>query len=144
MLLAKDIRDRERGGRAEIKIIEGEAESDSPQDMKIMTEVLGQRSSVLPEGVPDATVDQEQKSKLTLYQWVHLNLTPSLVHVTLILCRVLFVSVSDAEGQMRVTEVATRPLSQNLLNHGVSFFFCYGYKFFKFQDFNTIWVLSNA
>lgn len=70
MLLAKDIRDRERGGRAEIRIIEGEAESDSPQSMEILTAVLGQRSSELPEGTPDANADQEQKSKLTLYQWV--------------------------------------------------------------------------
>lgn len=68
MLLAKDIRDRERGGRAEIRIIEGEAESDSPQNMEILTEVLGQRSSELTEGATDATADQEQKSKLTLYQ----------------------------------------------------------------------------
>lgn len=68
MLLAKDIRDRERGGRAEIRIVEGEAESHSPQSMEILTEVLGQRPSKLPEGAPDATADQEQKSKLTLYQ----------------------------------------------------------------------------
>lgn len=68
MLLAKDIRDRERGGRAEIRIIEGEAESDSPQNMEILTEVLGSRSIELIEGAPDATADQEQKSKLTLYQ----------------------------------------------------------------------------
>lgn len=68
MLLAKDIRDRERGGRAEIRIIEGEAESDSPQNMEILTEVLGQRSCELTVGAPDATADQEQKSKLTLYQ----------------------------------------------------------------------------
>lgn len=39
------------------------------------------------------------------------------------ICPLLCVSVSDAEGQMRVTEVATRPLSQDLLNHDVSFFF---------------------
>lgn len=68
MLLAKDIRDRERGGRAEIRIIEGEAESDSPQNMEILTEVLGQRCSELPNGAPDATADQEQKSKLILYR----------------------------------------------------------------------------
>lgn len=36
------------------------------------------------------------------------------------LCVLLFISVSDADGQMRVTEVATRPLSQDLLNHDVS------------------------
>lgn len=70
MLLAKDIRDRERGGRAEIGVIEGEAESDSPHSMQILTGVLGQRSSELPDGAPDAAADQEQRSKLTLYQWV--------------------------------------------------------------------------
>lgn len=130
MLLAKDIRDRERGGRAEIRIIEGEAESNSPQHMEILTEVLGQRSSELPEGAPDATADQEQKSKLTLYQWAPssplMMTTPpclGLVHIALIAFPLLFVSVSDAEGQMRLTEVATRPLSQDLLNHDVSLFF---------------------
>ncbi len=32
----------------------------------------------------------------------------------------LFHSVSDAEGQMKVKEVATRPLTQDLLDHDVS------------------------
>lgn len=32
----------------------------------------------------------------------------------------LFNSVSDAEGQMKVIEVAARPLTQDLLNHDVS------------------------
>lgn len=68
MLLAKDIRDRERGGRAEIRIIEGEAESNSPQNMEILTGVLGERSSELTDGAPDEIAGQEQKSKLTLYQ----------------------------------------------------------------------------
>lgn len=68
MLLAKDIRDRERGGRAEIRIIEGEAENNSPQNMEILTGVLGERSSELMDVAPDETADQEQKSKLTLYQ----------------------------------------------------------------------------
>ncbi|XP_044205209.1 advillin [Thunnus albacares] len=98
MLLAKDIRDRERGGRAEIKVIEGEAESNSPQNMEILTGVLGERTSNLTDGPPDETADQEQKGKLTLYH------------------------VSDAEGQMKVTEVATRPLVQDLLNHDDCYF----------------------
>ncbi|XP_063329167.1 advillin isoform X2 [Pelmatolapia mariae] len=93
MLLAQDIRDRERGGRAEIRVVEGEAESSSPQAMELMTETLGERTVALKDGPPDETVDQEQKGQLTLYQ------------------------VSDADGQMRVTEVATRPLVQDLLNH---------------------------
>lgn len=69
MLLAKDIRDRERGGRAEIKVIEGDSEKDSPQNMEILTGVLGQRTFNLVDGTSDETADQEQKGKLTLYQY---------------------------------------------------------------------------
>uniref|UniRef100_M3ZMB7 Advillin n=1 Tax=Xiphophorus maculatus TaxID=8083 RepID=M3ZMB7_XIPMA len=90
MVLAKDIRDRERGGRAEIRVIEGDAESSSPQNMEVMKNVLGDRPSVLPDGTPDETADQETKGKLT---------------------------VSDADGQMKVTEIATNPLVQDLLSH---------------------------
>ncbi|XP_074524428.1 advillin [Halichoeres trimaculatus] len=98
MLLAKDIRDRERGGRAEIKVIEGDAESNSPQSMEILKDALGERTAPLTDGPPDETADQEQKSKLMLYH------------------------VSDAEGQMKVTEVASRPLVQDHLNHDDCFF----------------------
>ncbi|XP_034441046.1 advillin [Hippoglossus hippoglossus] len=93
MLLAKDIRDRERGGRAEIRVIEGDAESNSPQNMEVLNNVLGERTSGLKEGPTDEVADQEQKAKLTLYH------------------------VSDADGQMKVTVVATTPLVQDLLNH---------------------------
>lgn len=68
MLLAKDIRDRERGGRAEVRVIEGEAESSSTEGMEVLSGVLGERNFDLMDGPPDETVDQEQKSKLTLYQ----------------------------------------------------------------------------
>lgn len=68
MLLAKDIRDRERGGRAEIRVVEGDAESNSPHSMEILNGVLGERTSRLTDGPPDATADQQQKSNLTLYQ----------------------------------------------------------------------------
>ncbi|XP_040014789.1 advillin isoform X2 [Xiphias gladius] len=98
MLLAKDIRDRERGGRAEIRVIEGDAESNSPQNMNILNDVLGERTSKLTDGPADETADQEQKAKLTLYH------------------------VSDADGQMKVTEVASRPLVQDLLNHDDCYF----------------------
>lgn len=93
MLLAKDIRDRERGGRAEVRVIEGEAESNSPQNMEIVKNILGERPSNLPDGTPDETVDQEIKGKLTLYR------------------------VSDADGQMKVAEIASNPLVQDLLSH---------------------------
>nr|XP_046240044.1 advillin [Scatophagus argus] len=98
MLLAKDIRDRERGGRAEIRVTEGEAESNFPQNMEILNGALGERTSALMDGPPDETADQEQKSKLTLHH------------------------VSDADGQMKVTEIATRPLTQDLLNHDDCYF----------------------
>ncbi|XP_069053750.1 advillin isoform X1 [Lepisosteus oculatus] len=93
MLLARDIRDRERGGRAEIGVIEGDAEQDSPELLEILTGILGQRTLELGRGEPDEQADQQQKANVTLYH------------------------VSDAQGQMKVTEVATRPLVQDLLNH---------------------------
>lgn len=67
-MLAKDIRDKERGGRAEIRLIEGEAEDSSPRVMEILTEALGERTCTLTDGAPDESADQEQKSQLTLYQ----------------------------------------------------------------------------
>lgn len=66
--MAKDIRDKERGGRAEVRVIEGEDESGSSESMKMLSGVLGQRNFELMDGPPDEAVDQEQKSKLTLYQ----------------------------------------------------------------------------
>uniref|UniRef100_A0A8C1YDD2 Advillin n=1 Tax=Cyprinus carpio TaxID=7962 RepID=A0A8C1YDD2_CYPCA len=81
MMLAKDIRDRERGGRTEIGVIEGDAEANSPSLMEMMVSVLGERPSKLP---------------LT----------------NLELC-----SVSDANGTMNITEIATSPLTQDMLNH---------------------------
>nr|XP_058938316.1 advillin isoform X8 [Kogia breviceps] len=92
MLLAKDIRDRERGGRAEIGVIEGDKEAASPELMKILQDTLGWHSIIKP-AVPDEITDQQQKSNITLYH------------------------VSDSAGQLAVTEVATRPLVQGVLNH---------------------------
>ncbi|XP_036415559.1 advillin [Colossoma macropomum] len=93
MLLAKDIRDRERGGRAEIGVIEGDAEKNSPLLMEALTSILGERPAKLPSGTPDEIADQEQMGQVTLYH------------------------VSDADGEMKVREVATRPLVKDLLNH---------------------------
>ncbi|XP_057413216.1 advillin isoform X2 [Balaenoptera acutorostrata] len=92
MLLAKDIRDKERGGRAEIGVIEGDEEAASPELMKVLQDTLG-RHSIIKPAVPDEIIDQQQKSNITLYH------------------------VSDSAGQLAVTEVATRPLVQGLLNH---------------------------
>ena len=65
MLLAKDIRDRERGGRAEIGVIEGDKEAASPELMKVLQDTLGRRSIIQP-AVPDEVIDQQQKQALLL------------------------------------------------------------------------------
>uniref|UniRef100_A0A8C2H2D2 Villin-like n=1 Tax=Cyprinus carpio TaxID=7962 RepID=A0A8C2H2D2_CYPCA len=93
VLLAQDIRDRERGGRAQIGVIEGGQEEASPELMKIMTSVLGQRTGHLKEPIPDDKPDQNQTSNVKLYQYEHFNL-----------------------GQLLVQEVATSPLTQDLLS----------------------------
>lgn len=67
-MLAQDVRDRERGGRAQIGVVEGGAERDSPELMKIMTAVLGQRSGQLKEAVADDEPDQVQNASVRLYQ----------------------------------------------------------------------------
>ncbi|KAM4699877.1 advillin isoform 1-T2 [Discoglossus pictus] len=92
MLLAKDIRDRERGGRMEIGVVEGDQEQASPELMKLLVSTLGERTHKIGPGIPDEVADQTQKSNIMLYR------------------------VSDSGGHMEVTEVATRPLVQDLLN----------------------------
>uniref|UniRef100_W5M816 Advillin n=1 Tax=Lepisosteus oculatus TaxID=7918 RepID=W5M816_LEPOC len=73
MLLARDIRDRERGGRAEIGVIEGDAEQDSPELLEILTGILGQRTLELGRGEPDEQADQQQKANVTLYQGLRVS-----------------------------------------------------------------------
>uniref|UniRef100_A0A672RD85 Villin like n=1 Tax=Sinocyclocheilus grahami TaxID=75366 RepID=A0A672RD85_SINGR len=92
VLLAQDIRDRERGGRAQIGVIEGGQEEAFPELMKIIISVLGQRTGHLKESIPDDKPDQNQTSIVKLYH------------------------VSDASGQLLVQEVATSPLTQDLLS----------------------------
>ncbi|KAM9123109.1 villin-1 [Pangshura tecta] len=92
MNLAKDIRDRERGGRAQVAVVDGEDEASTPGLMKILTHVLGNRREIKP-AIPDTVVDQKLKTILKLYH------------------------VSDAEGNLVIQEVATRPLTQDLLQH---------------------------
>nr|XP_023655929.1 villin-like protein isoform X1 [Paramormyrops kingsleyae] len=92
MLLGQDIRDRERGGRAQIGVVEGDKENESPELMKVMEAVLGKREAPLKEAIPDDKPDVYQMSNIRLYQ------------------------VSDASGSLVVQEVATQPLTQDLLN----------------------------
>ncbi|XP_040921286.1 villin-1 [Toxotes jaculatrix] len=92
VLLAQDIRDRERGGRAQIGVVEGGNEQDYPELMKVMTAVLGQRPAQLKEAIPDDRPDQVQNTNVRLYH------------------------VFENSGNLVVQEVATQPLTQDLLN----------------------------
>ncbi|XP_028660036.1 villin-1 [Erpetoichthys calabaricus] len=91
MMLAQDVRDRERGGRSQIGIIDGENEAASQELLKIMTAVLGQRQGKLKDSIPDDKPDLYQMANIRLYH------------------------VSDASGNLVVQEIATQPLTQDLL-----------------------------
>uniref|UniRef100_A0A8D2NPS3 Villin 1 n=1 Tax=Zosterops lateralis melanops TaxID=1220523 RepID=A0A8D2NPS3_ZOSLA len=92
MNLAKDIRDRERGGRAKVGVVDGEDEDASPELMKVLKHVLGEKRDIQP-AIPDEKVEQILKSSLKLYH------------------------VSDASGNLVIQEVAIRPLTQDMLLH---------------------------
>ncbi|XP_064166910.1 villin-1 isoform X1 [Anguilla rostrata] len=91
-VLAKDIRDRERVGRAQVTVVEGDDEKSSEEAMKIMKQVLGDRRDI-KEAVPDQVVDQALKHSLKLFQ------------------------ISDMQGNLVMHEVGIRPLTQDLLNN---------------------------
>ncbi|XP_039612360.1 villin-1 [Polypterus senegalus] len=90
--LAKDIRDRERGGRAHLGIVEGDDENASPELMKLMNHLLGVRKE-LKSAIPDDVVDNKLKTSIKLFH------------------------VSDEQGNLVMQEVAVQPLTQDLLNH---------------------------
>uniref|UniRef100_A0A8C8A6E0 Villin-1 n=1 Tax=Otus sunia TaxID=257818 RepID=A0A8C8A6E0_9STRI len=92
MTLAKDIRDRERGGRAKVGVVDGEDEGASPELMKVLTDVLGEKRDI-KAATPDDKVDQKLTSSLKLYH------------------------VSNASGNLVIQEVAIRPLTQDMLLH---------------------------
>lgn len=68
MLLAKDIRDRERGGRMEIGVIEGDNEQASSDLLKLLFNNLGERTQNFGPGTADEVADQAQKANIMLYQ----------------------------------------------------------------------------
>ncbi|XP_069368173.1 villin-1 isoform X3 [Paralichthys olivaceus] len=92
VLLAQSIRDRERGGRAQIGVVEGGDERDSPELMKVMTAVLGQRTGQLKDATSDDKPDGVQSTSVRLYH------------------------VFENSGNLVVQEVATQPLTQDLLH----------------------------
>ncbi|XP_044281271.1 villin-like protein [Varanus komodoensis] len=91
MALARSIRDGERGGRAQIGIIDNE--KDCPELMQIMRAALGERHRDLREAMPDAKADELQKANVRLYH------------------------VYENGKDLVVQEIATRPLTQDLLQH---------------------------
>ncbi|XP_078062068.1 villin-1-like [Mustelus asterias] len=91
MQLAKDIRDREHGGRGQVVVIDGQNEAASPQLKKLMCHLLGERKEI-KSPIPDKVVDQHQRTAVKLYR------------------------VTDSKGNLVVQEVAARPLTQDLLN----------------------------
>ncbi|XP_056611665.1 villin-1 [Triplophysa dalaica] len=91
MNLAKDIRDRERGGRAQVTVVEGEDEKSSEEAMKLMKQALGEKTEI-KDAIPDEIVDEKLKTALKLFH------------------------ISDAQGNLVVQEVAVKPLTQDLLH----------------------------
>lgn len=67
-MLAQDIRDRERGGRAQIGVVEGGEEQSSPELMKAMTAVLGPRSGPLKPATSDDMHELVRNNSIRLYQ----------------------------------------------------------------------------
>lgn len=69
MNLAKDIRDRERGGRAQVTVVEGDDERSSEEAMKMMIQALGEKKQI-KDAIPDEIVDEKLKTAIKLFQWV--------------------------------------------------------------------------
>uniref|UniRef100_A0A672NSI2 Villin-1 n=1 Tax=Sinocyclocheilus grahami TaxID=75366 RepID=A0A672NSI2_SINGR len=90
MNLAKDIRDRERGGRAQVTVVEGDDEKSSEEAMKLMIQALGEKKHIR-DAIQDNIVDEKLKTAIKLFH------------------------ISDAEGNLVVQEVAVKPLTQDLL-----------------------------
>lgn len=68
VMLAQDIRDRERGGRAQIVVVEGGDEKSSPELMQAMMTVLGQRNGPLKPPTSDVKHELEQNNSVRLYR----------------------------------------------------------------------------
>ncbi|XP_027624270.1 villin-like protein isoform X1 [Tupaia chinensis] len=89
LALTYSIRDRERGGRAQIGVVDDEAKATDL--MQIMETVLGRRVGSLQAALPTESINQLQKANIRLYH-VYRN-----------------------GEDLVVQEVATRPLTQDLL-----------------------------
>ncbi|XP_031199965.1 villin-like protein isoform X2 [Mastomys coucha] len=106
--LTFSLRDRERGGRAQIGVVD--PENEAPNLLRIMEAVLGRRSGSLCASVPSSRASQLQKGNVRLYH------------------------VCEKGTDLVVQEVATRPLTQDLLQEAG----CYlldqgGFKIYMWQ-----------
>ena len=91
--LARCIRDRERGGRIPIVTIDAGSEAEYPKCQEMMIQLLGKRVSKLNKARPDEVVDRRVSTDVKLYH------------------------ISNASGQLVVTEIGQRPLQQSMLDH---------------------------
>nr|XP_060494236.1 villin-like protein isoform X5 [Panthera onca] len=89
LALTCSLRDRERGGRAQIGVVDDEVEATDL--MRIMEAVLGCRVGNLPATRPDKSVNQLQKASVRLYH------------------------VCEKDDDLVIQELATCPLTQDLL-----------------------------
>lgn len=89
LTLTRSLRDRERGGRAQIGVVD--AENEATDLMRIMEAMLGRRSGSLCASVPSNSISQLQKGHVRLYH------------------------VCEKGTDLVVQELATRPLTQDLL-----------------------------
>uniref|UniRef100_A0A2K6P3F9 Villin like n=1 Tax=Rhinopithecus roxellana TaxID=61622 RepID=A0A2K6P3F9_RHIRO len=89
LALTYSLRDRERGGRAQIGVVDDEAKA--PDLMQIMEAVLGRRVGSLRAATPSKDINQLQKASVRLYH------------------------VYEKGKDLVVVELATPPLTQDLL-----------------------------
>ncbi|KAG8521547.1 Villin-like protein, partial [Galemys pyrenaicus] len=89
LALTCSLRDRERGGRAQIAVVDDEVEATDL--VQIMEAVLGRRAANLQAAIPSRTTGQLQKANVRLYH------------------------VHEKGKDLVVQELATRPLTQDLL-----------------------------
>ncbi|KAM9601549.1 villin-like protein isoform 1-T2 [Trichechus inunguis] len=89
LALTYSLRDKERGGRAQIGVVDNEAEA--PNLMQIMEAVLGRRAGSLHAAVPNKSMNVLQKASVRLYH------------------------VYEKGKDLVVQELATCPLTQDLL-----------------------------
>ncbi|KAM6176834.1 villin-like protein [Erethizon dorsatum] len=95
LALTCSLRDRERGGRAQIGVVDDEAEASDL--MQIMEAVLGCRVGSLRAAMPNRSINQLQKANVRLYH------------------------VYERGKDLVVQELATRPLTQDLLQEKDSY-----------------------